>query len=639
MCEFLLEAEGFSQKGGWVVDQQSMETLHSAYLMAHGMGIPVADAMHRIEVLRSGTYHVWVLCRDWTAVWKVRDPAGKFKVAIDGKDLPEILGTNGPDWMWQKAGIVNLSAGFHEIRLRDLTGFNGRCDCLYFTESDQPPSSAPMDVEQLRRRLNWQRVEESEEVYDLIVVGGGVSGICIALSALRSGVKTLLIHDRGVLGGCNSSEVRVCMGGMANLDPYPQIGNVVKEIAPVMGHPFIFAGDYYEDHRKLAAFEASKMKHRVRLNQCVTEVECEGHRIVSVVCTHVLTGKKVRYRGTLFADCTGDGVLARKSGCAVMYGREPFSAFGESLAPAEAQRMVMGHSIRWYSEEGEEQTSFPELDWNLPFDDRTCLNVYNGDWEQETGFARDMVTEIEYIRDFGLRAIYSNWSYQKNQYCQKAAFVRHSLKWVSALGGKRESYRVVGDHILTQQDVEEHRPYPDATACMTWSIDIHFPEPDNAALYEEPFRSFAYHRGIGTPYAIPYRCLYARDVENLFLGGRLVSASHVAFSSLRVMRTLGQLGEVVGLAAAVCKEYGCYPRAVYSDHLDALKDRMTQGVPIPSAFHCGVGEEEKYHFKDIGWLHLYPEYDCDERHLEKFKRGIKALEIQHKYPLPDHLKD
>ena len=167
---------------------------------------------------------------------------------------------------------------------------------------------------------------------------------------------------------------------------------------------------------------------------------------------------------------------------------------------------------------------------------------------------------------------------------------------------------------------------------------MHFPECDNAQEYEEPFRSFAYHRGIVQPYPIPYRCLYSKDVKNLFLGGRIVSATHVAFSAIRVMRTLGQLGEVVGIAANVCRKHECLPHEVYTEYLDELKAGMTQGVKIPSAFCCAVGEEESYHFKDIGWMDLHP-YRCDERHLEKFKRGVRYLKIKHKYPLPDKLKD
>ena len=166
---------------------------------------------------------------------------------------------------------------------------------------------------------------------------------------------------------------------------------------------------------------------------------------------------------------------------------------------------------------------------------------------------------------------------------------------------------------------------------------MHFPECDNAAEYEEPFRSFAYHRGIVEAYPIPYRCLYARDIKNLFLGGRIVSASHVAFSAIRVMRTLGQLGEVVGIAAGICRKKACLPSDIYESYLAELKDGMEKGVESPAAFCCAVGSEESYHFKDIGWLNLKP-YGCDERHIEKFKRGIKALKIKHKYPLPDPLK-
>ena len=162
-----------------------------------------------------------------------------------------------------------------------MTGFNGRCDCIYLTESDREPG----DPEDLRRRLNWKEVQEDPEVYDLIVAGGGVAGVCTALAAMRSGVNALLLHDRGVLGGCNSSEIRVCMGGMANLPPYPRIGDVLKEIAPVMGHPTRFKGEYYEDHRKLFAFETSKKQHRVKLNECVTALETDTTPMAEIYAT------------------------------------------------------------------------------------------------------------------------------------------------------------------------------------------------------------------------------------------------------------------------------------------------------------------------------------------------------------------
>lgn len=638
MSEIFIEAESFKNLGGWVIDQQSMETIHSSYIMAHGMGVPVSDAVTEFEALEDGEYNVWALTRDWTAQWDVKDSAGKFQIGINGVLLETVLGTNGKEWAWQKAGKVRLNGGKNKIALHDLTGFNGRCDAIYLTTDD----NAPDCTEDLRKRLNWKEITEATGEFDLIVVGGGIAGVCTALSAVRSGVDVCLINDRGVLGGCNSSEIRVCMGGMINLPPYEKIGNVVREIGAVMGDPSIFKEEYFEDNRKLFSFENRRNNHgkyKILLNECVTDIECENGKITAVICTNTVTGKKHKHGARLFSDCSGDAVLARLGGAEVMYGREPTSEFGESLAPEKYEKLVMGHSIRWYSEECDKDTDFPAIDWNLKFDEQSFLNCYSGDWEQETGFTRDMVSEIEYIRDYGLRAIYSNWSYQKNVYPGKERFAKHSLKWVSALGGKRESYRVKGDYIITQNDIENHTYHEDATACITWSIDMHFPEPTNKAQFGEAFRSFAYHRGIVEPYPIPYRCLYSKDIPNLFLGGRLVSASHVAFSAIRVMRTLGELGEVVGLASSICKKYNCTPREVYTKYLNEFTELLKKGVDMPAAFECSVGSEEQYHFKDIGWLNLHPYIKVnDEKKREKFKRGIKVLNLSHKYPLPDDFK-
>ncbi len=638
MNNIFIESESFREKGGWVVDTQSMEAIHSAYLMAHGMGIPVEDAVTDIDVTEDAEYCVWVLTRDWTAVWNVEESAGKFQLLIDGRPLSNILGTNGSKWGWQLAGKVFLNRGKHRLNLHDLTGFNGRCDAIYITDSTSVPSDSVSDIDDMRRELNWKAVNDTDTVYDLVVVGGGIAGICTALSALRSGVSVALINDRPVLGGCNSSEVRVCMGGMINNPPYPHLGDVVKQITPIMGDPSIYRKEYFEDDRKLFAFEVlecKKAQYKILLNESVTEIEKDGKTVKAVICTNTLTGKKTRIKGENFSDCSGDGIIARKMGCETMYGRESRAEYGESLAPEVAQNLVMGQSIRWYSEEQDTYAPFPKIDWKLNIDNKSCLNCMSGDWEQETGFSRDMINETEYIRDYGLRAIYQNWSFQKHDYIQKEKFANRRLVWVSPVGGKRESVRIKGDHVLTQQDLEDKVFYEDGTACVTWSIDMHFPEPTNLEEFGEAFRSFAYHRGIEKPYPVPYRCLYAKDAENLFIGGRLVSSSHVAFSAIRVMRTLGSLGEVVGLASAVCKKYGCTPREVYTEHLDDLKALMTNGVPCPDAFNCGVGCDESYHFKDIGWWWMHMSKCEQPAEIEKFKKGVKFLGLNHKYPMPD----
>ena len=637
MRELFIEAESFKNRGGWVVDTASMETIHSAYLMAHGMGEPVADATTEFEICAEGSYFIWVLTRDWGAVWNLPDPVGKFKLLVDDVSMPTTLGTNGAEWDWQLAGEVRLNQGVHRMALRDLTGFNGRCDAIYITDSKDIPSPKIEDIDSMRKELLWKEIKTEDKIYDLVVVGGGIAGICTALAAMRSGVNVALINDREILGGCNSSEIRVCMGGEINLPPYKNLGNVVRSIAPISCYPAMYEKEIFEDDRKRLAFDVREGEHaeyKIFYGKFVSDVECNGGKITAVICTDTHTGKKTRILGKLFSDCSGDGIVARKMGCEVMYGRDAASEFGESLAPNEHQNLVMGQSIKWYSEETDAPVPFPDIDWGLKFTDESCLNCIVGDWEQETGFTKNMVTDAEYIRDYGLRAIYANWSYQKHHFKGKEKYQNRALRWVSSIGGKREGYRVKGDYILTQNDIENRVYHEDRTACITWSIDMHFPEPTNEAEFGEAFRSFAYHRGIVEPYPVPYRCFYAKDAENLFIGGRLISMSHIALSAARVMRTLGEFGEVVGIASSVCKKHDCTPREVYTKHLEELKALLEEGVYIPDCFGCGTYSDESYHFKDIGWWWLHTKKAQSPDEIEKFKRGVAYLGLKHKYPMP-----
>ena len=659
MEEVFIEAESFGEKGGWVTDSQSMEAIHSAYIMAHGMGIPVKDAKTKITVNSPGKYSVWALTRNWSAVWNSRNAVGIFKVIVNGAETDNILGSGSCEWQWQKAGEAFLKAGTNEIALRDLTGFNARCDALYLTTGDNIPPDDIGQIDDMRKRLNWKKIEEDAAQYDLIVSGGGISGICFAISAMRAGLKVLLIQDRAILGGCNSSEVRVPLGGQLNLMPYPKIGNIVKEISPVCCYPGMYDKACFEDKRKELVFKVNENgnnDYTLLLNERVTDVEADGGNITAVISTSVITGKKTRRRAKLFADCTGDATIARLGGARTMYGREAADDFNETLAPEKRDRLVMGHSIQWYSAEGEE-TTFPDIDWGIKIDDETCLDTDAGSWEQETGFRRNMVSEIEYIRDYGLCAIYANWAYQKNHFKNKEKYKNRYLRWVSPIGGKRESYRVVGEHILTQGDVEKHIDYNDKTACITWSIDMHFPEYDNEQRYGEAFRSFAYHRGIEKPYAVPYRCLYSADIKNLFLGGRSLSCTHVAFSCIRVMRTLGQLAEAAGIAAGICKDYSCLPSDVYHKYLDIFKQRLADGVFSRESFACPAKAEEKFHFKDIGWLHFDASFpsgagfnnpekgidklqpNCTAYEAEKFKRNITRFKLKYKNRTPDLIRE
>ena len=646
MKDILIEAESFSFLGGWVVDSGSIHEIGSPYIMAHGMGIPVEDAK-TIVFLPEGDYTDFVRTRDWSAPWKhikKGKPAGRFQLLINGIPLQETLGTNGAEWDWQKAGNVHLNSGRTEISLHDLTGFNARCDAICFTQRDITPPKESDELKNWRRAVSGIETVDDPNEYDLIVCGGGIAGTCTALAAFRKGLNVALIQDRPVLGGCNSSEIRVGLGGMVNLPPYDRLGNLVTEIGPVFGSGDTYEADYYEDGRKLRAFlprimidsdtkEEIRLKNRepkVLLNESVTGVERDPNdktRITAVITENIINGTVTRRRAKLFSDCTGDGFIARSMGCGYMYGREEKSRFDEDMAPKEADSTVMGLSVLWYAKDCEDKQDFPEIDFGIELNESTCIHTDHGDWEWETGFRRDMLTETEYIRDYALMVIYANWSFLKNKSDQKDEYKYKRLEWVSPVGGKRESCRIIGDYILTQNDAENALCTSDATAASTWDLDQHFPEPQNNAYFDEPFRSCAYHRGTVNAFYVPYRCLYAKDAGNLFLGGRIISASHVAFSSIRVMRTLGALGEAVGIAASVCRSHNVDPRDIYISHLDEYRAELKKGVPNPQPHGYPPHGFESYHFKEIGNL------IADDALSNSMARGqIDKIGINRRYP-------
>lgn len=608
MSSLFIEAESFENLGGWVVDQQSMETMGSSYVMAHGMGVPVADATTAIKLPEPGVWHAWVRTRDWTAVWKRGSAGGIFRLKLGDKFFDNILGNNGEQWNWQYAGCVASESTDQTLCLCDLTGFNGRCDAIYLSTEQ---NDVPCNTEEFREKASGVCVEETDTFYDLIVCGGGIAGVCMALTAVYEGLNTALIQDRPILGGCNSSEIKVGLGGWIRSQPYPALGNVLQEISPVFGSPGSFEKSVYEDDRKLNAFRTAQWwaggKCGVFLNERVVTIQKESDVLSSVTTKNIYTGKMKRYRGRLFADCTGDGTLARLGGAEVMYGREAKDEYNEPLAPDKADNMVMGMTITWNSSICDGDTAFPDIDWGIEFTEKNSYKVPYGDWEWEVGQFRDMALEAEYIRDYSLMTIFCNWSFLKNHSKDKDQFKNRKLNWVSPLGGKRESYRVKGEHILTENDIEQHIPYPDATASLTWDIDIHYPDPKNVAMFGEPFRSCAIHRGIKEHYPVPYRCLYSKDIKNLFLGGRLVSTTHIAFSCVRVMRTLGVLGEVCGLAAGICKRENCLPADVYKTHFEKLKALMQRGVVIKPYHAYDPGEAEHFAFPGYNKFFTDPE--------------------------------
>jgi hypothetical protein len=313
----------------------------------------------------------------------------------------------------------------------------------------------------------------------------------------------------------------------------------------------------------------------------VVRAEKDGNRIRAVVGRSIVTAQEHRFRGRLFADCTGDGNVGFLAGADYRVGRESHGETGESLAPEQADRLVMGVSVQWYSLAEPQASPFPDCPWALSFTEATAQPLTRGDWDWETGMNRDQIRDIEQIRDHALRATYGNWAYLKNHSPRKDQFARRRLAWVACIGGKRESRRLLGDVILCQQDIEAQRPFPDACVTTTWGLDLHYPHPENSWQFPgQEFRSVAKTKAI-KPYPIPFRCLYSRNVENLLMAGRNISVTHVALGTVRVQRTTGMMGEVLGMAAALCTQHQTTPRGVFQEHLAPLQELMRRGVGVP----------------------------------------------------------
>lgn len=572
----LVEAENFAAKGGWSVDQQFTFEMGSPYLIAHGMGKPVGDASTEVTLPAAGLYHVYVRTYNWTSPWSDRSGPGAFRISVGGTALDATLGTEGDGWMWQYAGAVETAGKSATVTLHDMTGFDGRCDAVWLTpdKSVVPPCSGEA-LAGFRTRHNPPRLRKVK--YDFVVIGGGIAGMCASVAAARQGVKVALINDRPIWGGCNSSETRVHLGGHIEMEPYTNLGNMIKEFGPLRGGNAQPA-EFYEDDKKRAFLEAEAEHLDLYPSYRVDRVDCRDGHIRAVYATHIETGETVEFRAPIFSDCTGDGTVGYLAGADYSMGRESRAEYNEPSAPEQGDSLTMGASVQWYSVEDDAPSTFPVFEYGLNFNDESCERVTMGEWTWETGMNRDQCEEFERIRDYGLMVVYSNWSYLKNRLEDNGSYDNRSLGWVAYIAGKRESRRLLGDHVLTENDLVNEVAYPDASFTTTWSIDLHYPDPKNSEHFPgEEFKSICTH-GAVNPYAVPYRCLYSRNIDNLFMAGRNISVTHIALGTVRVMRTTGMMGEVVGMAAGICTKHRALPRDVYTGHLDELKALMEKGM-------------------------------------------------------------
>ena len=442
----LIEAESLGNPGGWVVDQQFVDVMGSPYLLAHGKGTPVADAFATAHFPATGEYRLWVRTKDWSA--PQTDHAGSFKVEVNGAEMPVVFGTVGQGWLWQDGGTVQITNLATEVRLRDQTGFEGRCDALFFTTDPvfEPTNTLPALTEWRRQQSGLPAVPPSAGEFELVVVGGGITGTAAAVAAARLGVKVALVQDRPWLGGNASQEIRVSTLGLTG-------ATIVSEINSTP-HPNGDDQAIADDLRRHQVVQNETNIH-LFLEWRAFRVQTHGARIVSVDAKHTRTGAERRFAAPLFLDCTGDGWMGYWAGALHQMGREPRSEFGESLAPARADAMTMGNTVLWYSRHVGHPVPFPAVPWAT--DVSRDYSKTRGEWYWEYGLTKDTIYDAEEIRDHLFRAIYGTWWNVK----QSSANTNLEMGWMGYVAGKRESRRLLGDYVLTEADVRQPPGFPD----------------------------------------------------------------------------------------------------------------------------------------------------------------------------------
>lgn len=435
--------------------------------------------------------------------------------------------------------------------------------------------------------------------YDLVVVGGGMSGICAAMEAARGGAKTALVHARPVLGGNASSEIRVHISGADHSlekPDYAESGILYELMLENKARNDYFNYSIWD----MILFEAVKNQPNltVYLNTVLYDCETEGDRITAAICVQETTEMRYRFVAPLFADCTGHGTLGYYAGAEYRQGSESKAQTGELDAPEQPNNERMGNTIFFRARDMGHPVKFTppafakkyteeDLKYRMhcathkvdfsgckdPEKNEACGGVsargvdYGYFWIELMGDKDDIIPDYENIRDDLVAALYGVWDHIKNGGDHGAE--NHALEWVGMLPGTRESRRLVGDYLLNETDILDNRIFEDAVAYGGWCVDLHAAH-GLLDTHIMPSGDCRFYDGV---YTIPYRCYYSKNISNLFMAGRNISATKLGMCSTRIIGCCAIGGQAVGAAAALCTKYGCTPRGL-APHISELQQML-----------------------------------------------------------------
>ena len=401
---------------------------------------------------------------------------------------------------------------------------------------------------------------------DVLVIGGGLPGVCAAIAAAENGADVTLVERGMTLGGNSGPEIGVHPSDAHRFHPYAVSTGIVGRLienAAFHAAKTNSAGYHYNISSQWdGILSAALKKAGVRLlrRHYAHTPEVEDYKITAVYCEDTATYKRVKINvGTAVIDASGDGSVSALAGALWRQGREGKDEFGERSAPPKADSITMGSSLVALVRDAGRPVPFVPPEGTPPFSPGYAgmveLHPGPGDtlyffFPTETGGEIDTVEDDHVIYERLLGHLYSAWDRIKNEVCVGEA-KNWELLWVSPRVAKRESRRFIGDYTLTQTDVEEGRIFDDAVAFGGFAIDLHDPRPESPQYVKINYYSMP------PIYTIPYRCICSKNIGNLLFASRLLSVTHLAHGSVRLQRTLSQIGQAAGTAAALCKIYNC----------------------------------------------------------------------------------
>lgn len=423
------------------------------------------------------------------------------------------------------------------------------------------------------------RLKKQQHNIDFCVIGGGMAGICAAISAARNGIKVALMHDRPVLGGNSSSECRVHICGA---DRHNRIKNmretgVLEELQ---------LENLYRNHNKsysiwdLILYEKIMAEPNITLllNCSCINAEVKNNHILSVSGWQTTTQTIHQVKAKIFADCSGDGILAPLTGAQFRMGREARNEFNESHAPETADNKTMGMSCLFMAKKYRTPQKFEPPPYayifnkceEIPYGRNAHQWIEMGYWWVELGEEHHSIYDTEKLRDELLKIVLGIWDHIKNRCPDRKKAENWALDWLQFLPGKRESRRYIGEYVLTQNDIESEGRFEDIVAYGGWTMDDHNPAGFYSVSINAPCNIFY---PAPSPYGISYRCLYSKNIKNLMFAGRNASCTHIAMSSTRVIGTCSSMGQAAGTAAAIAVKNSILPCDV-KKHIDNLQQTL-----------------------------------------------------------------